>query len=108
VIDTEADDAALAPAALAGGIADPDSEYVEIRSAELILTVDSAAPNLYGALDAREGDLDFSAGRCSLSATGAFATRWQTSWRRGLRLRGPGKKFVVGGGRRDTFGLTVG
>lgn len=58
-IDTAPDELVLAAAALAAGVADSGSEYVEIPvGGAHFLIVDSADPDLYDALDAREGDLE--------------------------------------------------
>jgi hypothetical protein len=58
-IDTEPDEVVLAAAARAAGIADATSECIEIPVGRAhFLIVDSADPNLYEALDAKEGDLE--------------------------------------------------
>lgn len=58
-MDTEPDGVVLAAAARAAGITDADSECVEIPVGRAhFLIVDTADPNLYEALDAREGDLE--------------------------------------------------
>ena len=62
-IDTAPDDVVLTAAARAAGVADSESDYVEIPVGSAhFLIIDSADPNLYDALDAREGDLELLGG----------------------------------------------